>query len=84
MTKRGIKGDFVGEIVQMQHLHSYKTSEKLRRWLELCDLSLELFLQGAKKTHGSTEAAWSYLEKKRENERLNNQKVFVKFMNMEK
>ena len=65
----------------MRHYQYSKTKGKLQEWLELCDLSLELFLQGAKQTSSATQAereAWSHMGRIREEERLMNQKVLVK------
>ena len=65
----------------MKHYQYSKTNGKLQEWLELCDLSLELFLQGVKQTSSAAQAetkAWSHLDKMREEERLMNQKVLMK------
>ena len=65
----------------MRHYQYTKTNGKLQEWLELCDLSLELFLQGAKQTNSAAKAerkAWAHLNRMREEERLMNQKVLMK------
>lgn len=67
----------------MKHNQNWKSQEeKIGAWLELCDLSLELRLEGIRSRLQekilAKEALWKYLEKKREKNRLINYHAMAK------
>lgn len=61
----------------MKHNQEWRSQEeKIGAWLQLCDLSLELKLEGIRlrlqEEVLARETLWKYLEKKREKNRLAN------------
>ena len=65
----------------MKHYQHLETTEKLRMWLELCNLSFELFQEGIKKMHPGISAekkSWTHLKRIMEDERAINRKVFMR------
>lgn len=67
----------------MKHTKHWTSEEdKIVAWLELCDFSLQLRLEGIKTEIGrkdlAEEALWRHLDEIRYKNRLNNQKVLAK------
>ena len=65
----------------MRHHQNWAKGEKLKAWLELCDFSFELFLQGAKLSNTSDSAeeiVWHKLTELRKKHRLSNRKILIR------
>ncbi|MEW5766993.1 MAG: hypothetical protein AB1797_05110 [bacterium] len=67
----------------MRHNKHWKSEEeKIAAWLELCDFSWQLRLEGMKLEIGKADLAeetlWRELDERRYKNRLNNQKILTK------
>ena len=65
----------------MRHYQNWEKEEKLKAWLELCDFSFELFLQGIKlsnTTDSAEEIVWHQLTEIRKKYRLSNRKILIR------
>jgi len=65
----------------MRHHQNWENEEKLKAWLELCDFSFELLLQGIKLSNSANSAeeiGWRRLNEIGKKHRLINRKILIR------
>ncbi len=64
----------------MKHRDKKNTEEKIREWLELCDVAFELFKRGLGNKYRNEKLLWNRLNKKIQNDMILKRQVFIRIV----